>query len=56
MITVRSAGRMDEWLKQTPLKRLGKPEEVAALVAFIANETEGYITGASLNVTGGLLM
>ena len=56
MIAVRSAGRMDEWLEQTPLKRLGKPEEVAALVAFIASETAGYITGASLNVTGGLLM
>lgn len=56
MISTRSEGRMDEWMEQTPLKRLGRPEEVAFLVAFLASESGSYVTGASLNVTGGLLM
>jgi 3-oxoacyl-[acyl-carrier protein] reductase len=37
----------------TALKRYGKVEEVAALVAFIAGPTSGYITGANLTVDGG---
>jgi 3-oxoacyl-[acyl-carrier protein] reductase len=37
----------------TALKRYGKPEEVAALVAFVASPKAGYITGANLSVDGG---
>jgi 3-oxoacyl-[acyl-carrier protein] reductase len=37
----------------TALKRYGKPEEVAALVAFIASPESAYITGANLTVDGG---
>src|SRR6516165_2995114 len=37
----------------TALGRYGKPEEVAAAVAFLANPTAGYITGTTLNVDGG---
>lgn len=37
-----------------PLGRLGRPEEVAALVCFLASEQAGYITGASINFDGGL--
>ena len=37
----------------TALKRYGKPEEVAALVAFVASPKAGYITGANLTVDGG---
>ena len=39
-----------------PLKRIGKPEEVADLVAFLASEQAGYITGAVIPVDGGLCM
>jgi 3-oxoacyl-[acyl-carrier protein] reductase len=38
----------------TALGRYGKPEEVAAAVAFLASPNAGYITGATLNVDGGL--
>ena len=39
-----------------PLKRFGKPEDVAAAVKFLASEEAGYITGAVLNVNGGMYM
>ncbi len=56
MISVRSIGRMDEWMSQTPLARLGKPEEVAGVVKFLASLESSYITGAAINVNGGLVM
>lgn len=56
MLEVRMAGREEEWLRQTPLRRFGQPEEVAAAVAFLASDAAAYITGATLHVNGGLLM
>ncbi len=56
MIAQRSVGRMDEWLKQTPLARLGKAEEIASMIAFLASEKASYVTGAAINVNGGLVM
>lgn len=45
----------EEDLKQTiPLRRFGKPEEVAALVAFLASDDASYITGEVININGGL--
>ena len=38
-----------------PLGRMGQPRELAALVAFLASERAGYITGATIQVDGGLL-
>lgn len=40
-------------LPQIPLGRLGKPEEVGALVAFLCSEDAGYFTGANLAMNGG---
>ncbi|HZR01918.1 MAG TPA: 3-oxoacyl-ACP reductase FabG [Burkholderiales bacterium] len=42
--------------QHVPLQRLGTPHEVAAAVAFLASPAAGYITGATLDVNGGLLM
>jgi acetoacetyl-CoA reductase len=39
-----------------PMGRLAKPEEVAAVVAFLASEEAGYITGANISVNGGMHM
>jgi meso-butanediol dehydrogenase/(S,S)-butanediol dehydrogenase/diacetyl reductase len=47
---------MAEWVRGIPMKRAGKPEEVAAAVAFLASDDAAYITGQTLNVDGGLIM
>jgi len=56
MIAERSKGRLDEWLSQTPLNRLGRPTEVADMITFLVSEKASYITGAAINVNGGLVM
>ena len=38
-----------------PLRRLGRPEEVAATIAFVLSEEASYVTGAALPVEGGAL-
>ena len=37
-----------------PMKRLAKPEEIGALCSYLASEPAGYMTGATLNINGGL--
>jgi 3-oxoacyl-[acyl-carrier protein] reductase len=44
----------DELEKAVPLRRFGKPEEVAAVVSFLASERATYVTGAVIDVNGGL--
>jgi 3-oxoacyl-[acyl-carrier protein] reductase len=43
-----------EYQKTVPMKRFGRVEEVAAAVIFLASKEASYITGASLEITGGL--
>jgi 3-oxoacyl-[acyl-carrier protein] reductase len=45
----------DRWASQTPLRRLGQPEEFANLVVFLASERASYITGVTIAVDGGLV-
>lgn len=46
----------EEAKKAIPLKRLGKPEDVANVVAFLASEDANYITGQVIQVDGGMVM
>lgn len=41
---------------QIPAARMGKPEEIAAAVLYLASEEAGYVTGATLHVNGGMAM
>lgn len=47
--------RMAAFVSDTPLRRFGRPEEVAALAVLLASDEAGYITGAEFNIDGGLL-
>lgn len=44
----------DELKRLIPVGRFGKPEEVAAVVAFLASDAAAYVTGEVINVNGGL--
>jgi 3-oxoacyl-[acyl-carrier protein] reductase len=50
------AEQRDKLLAQIPLGRIGTPDDVGAVVAFLAGPEAGYITGAVLKVNGGLWM
>ncbi len=54
LISDLPAEQVKEYKKQVPLKRFGKVEEVASAVLFLASEHAAYITGTSLEITGGL--
>jgi 3-oxoacyl-[acyl-carrier protein] reductase len=47
---------LEKMLAGVPLGRVGKPEEVAAVVEFLMSEGAGYITGEVISVNGGLHM
>lgn len=49
------ADRMARFVADTPLRRFGTVEEVAAIALLLASDEAGYMTGAELNVDGGLL-
>jgi acetoacetyl-CoA reductase len=46
----------DQIVASIPMGRLAKPQEIAAVVAFLASEEAGYITGANISVNGGMHM
>jgi len=55
--TGMSAGYFDQETidRLIPMKRAGKPEEVAALVAFLASDVAAYITGQVISINGGMI-
>lgn len=56
MVASVAPERIDAMLKSIPVGRLGRPEEVAAAVAYLASDAAGFVTGATLDVNGGMLM
>jgi len=56
MTAVLSEDLKNNMLAHIPLKRFGKPEEIAAAVCFLASDDAGYITGQVLGVNGGMYM
>jgi 3-oxoacyl-[acyl-carrier protein] reductase len=53
---VLSEERLEALRERIPVGRFGEPEEVGALAAFLASDEAGYITGATFDINGGLLM
>ncbi len=56
MTTALSEKHQEVLLSRIPLKRMGRPEEVAYAVAFLASENASYITGETIHINGGLFM
>ena len=56
MTRALSEKQQQDLLQYVPLKRLGKPDDIASAVAFLASPSAGYITGATLHVNGGMYM
>ncbi|MFN8493095.1 MAG: SDR family NAD(P)-dependent oxidoreductase [Caldilineaceae bacterium] len=56
MLAEANASERARWQSDTPIRRLGAPEEVAAAVVFLASPASAYIVGETLAVNGGLLM
>lgn len=56
MVNAVSKEKNEEFVKISAVGRLGKPEEVAATVLFLCSDEAGYITGATIDVNGGMFM
>jgi 3-oxoacyl-[acyl-carrier protein] reductase len=50
------AAHVEQAIQMTPLKRMGRPEEIAEAALFLASDGGGYVTGQVLHVDGGWLM
>jgi glucose 1-dehydrogenase len=49
------ASEMQELLSEIPLRRMGKPEEVASLAVYLASDAAAYVTGSTIVIDGGMI-
>ena len=54
MVKAMSESAIEAGVASIPMKRLGKPEDIAAMVGFLASDKAAYITGQVINVDGGM--
>ena len=55
-VTDMTVGHIEAIKPLIPLKRAGEPDEIAALVAYLARKESGYMTGSSLTIDGGMAL
>lgn len=56
MLAPLPAKKLAGYIEAVPLQRMGTPEEVASMIAYLASDEAAYITGQTIRVDGGLLM
>lgn len=56
MVTKVLKANKEKYLARIPLHRIAEPEEIANVVTFLASEKASYMTGATVDVSGGMLM
>jgi len=56
MVRAIKAEVLQSIVTSIPMGRLARPEEIAGLVAYLASDDAGYITGANISINGGLHM
>ncbi|WP_350223595.1 SDR family oxidoreductase [Leclercia adecarboxylata] len=54
--TDMTAGMAEQIVGSIPLQRMGEPDEIASLAAWLAGESSGYMTGSSLTIDGGFVL
>ena len=54
--TDMTAGMAEQIVGSIPLQRMGEPDEIASLAAWLAGESSGYMTGTSLTIDGGFVL
>lgn len=53
---IQPAGMVAGLVNVIPLKRVGQPDEIAALASYLVSEKAGYMTGSSLTIDGGFVL
>jgi len=56
MVAEKWRKNKEKYLARIPLQRIAEPEEIANVVTFLASEASSYMTGATLDVSGGMMM
>ena len=56
MVAKNLAAKEAFYLSRIPLNRIAEPEEIANIVTFLASDAARYITGATIDATGGMMM
>ncbi len=56
MVAANLATKLDYYLSRIPLARIAEPEDIANAVTFLASSASDYMTGTTLDLTGGMLM
>jgi len=56
MVAAKLAARMDYYLERIPLQRIAQPGDIANAVVFLASDAASYMTGTTMDLTGGMMM